>query len=178
VRRATVRDLLVVALLAAGCQSATPEQAGRDAAPDGPMGETTDDVPVDGSGAHDSLRLSLDVPAQVARGTTVPMTVRIENLTDRPLDLYLTGRTIAFDLIVEDRTGTVVWRRLHDEAIQQILRVERLAPGDTLALEHEWEQRSNAGDPVAAGTYTVRGEVLTEDEPLVTPEETLRIAPG
>lgn len=126
----------------------------------------------------DSLRLWLELPEQVSAGEPVPVTFRVENISDGPLDLYLTGRPIAFDLIVEDEGGTVVWRRLEDQVIPAILRIETLAPGERLELDDTWDQRSNAGEPVAPGAYTVRGELLTEQEPLVTPAVPLRISSG
>jgi len=126
----------------------------------------------------DSLRLDLIVPDQVDAGEPVDMTLRVENVAGRPLDLYLTGRTIAFDLVVEDPVGTEIWSRLHDQVLQQILRVEHLAPGDTLVLEDTWLQRSNAGSPAEPGDYQVRGSILTEDEPLTAGPVPLRIGEG
>ena len=170
--------LLLVALFGvggAGCGDPTPEATPGTGTPEAttPISDdTVDDAP------SDSLRLRLDVPREVAAGDPVPMRLRVENVAGRALDLYLTGREIAFDLIVESAAGTVAWRRLHDQVIPQILRVEQLAPGDTLVLEDAWDQRSNDGEPVAPGTYAVRGEVLTEDEPLVAGPATLRIVGG
>ncbi|MGD8497036.1 MAG: BsuPI-related putative proteinase inhibitor [Gemmatimonadales bacterium] len=123
----------------------------------------------------DSLRIDLIAPEQVAGGEPVAMTLRLENVAGRPVDLYLMGRTIAFDLIVEDEAGAEVWNRLHDQVLQQILRVEHLAPGDTLTLEDTWPQRSNAGSSVPPGDYRVRGEIFTEGEPLTAGPVPLRI---
>lgn len=125
--------------------------------------------------ASDSVRLSLELPDEVRAGEPVPIALRVENVANRPLDLYLTGRPIAFDLIVTDAEGSAVWRRLEDEVIPAILRIETLGPGDTLELERTWDQRTKEGEPVPPGDYTVRGELLTEDEPLTTPEKPLRI---
>ncbi|HUH13059.1 MAG TPA: BsuPI-related putative proteinase inhibitor [Longimicrobiales bacterium] len=125
----------------------------------------------------DSLRLRLRVPGRVAAGEPVSITLRVENRTERTLTLYLVGRVIAFDLVVEDRDGAVVWRRLEDEVIQAILRLETLPPGEALVLEDSWDQRSNAGEPVPPGEYRVRGELLTEGEPLAAPIERLTILP-
>lgn len=119
--------------------------------------------------------MNLVVAEQAGFGVPVAITVRAENITARSLDLYLTGRPIAFDLIVTDLTGAVVWRRLEGEVIAAALRIETLAPGDTLELTDTWDQRTNAGEPVVPGAYTVRGEILAEDQPLVTPSRTLRI---
>lgn len=125
----------------------------------------------------DSLRLGLSVPEQVRAGEPVQITIRVENVSDRSLDLHLRGRTIAFDLIVADEEGDVVWRRLEDAVIPAILRLKTLDVGESLELEDTWDQRLNTGEPVAPGAYAVHGELLTEDEPLVTPSGTLRIVP-
>jgi hypothetical protein len=126
----------------------------------------------------DSLRLSLDLPRTIRAGAAVPISVRVENTTDRTLDLYLRGRTIAFDLVVSDEGGEIVWRRLEGEVIPAILRIEPLPAGESLTLEATWDQRTNAGDPVDPGMYTVRGELLTESDPLATPTERFRIEPN
>jgi hypothetical protein len=123
----------------------------------------------------DTLRLRLELPEEVKEGTPVPMTLCVENLTERTLDLHLTGRPVAFDLVVADDEGNVVWRRLKDEVISMVLGLEPLAPGAFLEFEDTWNQRTDLGNPVTAGTYSVRGEVLTETDPLVTPIRTLRI---
>jgi hypothetical protein len=123
----------------------------------------------------DTLRLWLDVPEEVPVGEPVPITFHVENVSGRLLDLSLRGRTIVFDLVVSDMNGMTVWRRLHDTVIPAILRLETLAPGEVLELADSWDQRSNAGEPVPAGTYTVRGEILTERNPLVAPSQPLRI---
>ena len=44
------------------------------------------------------------------------------------------------------------------------LRLFPLAAGKHLVFHHTWNQRSNAGTPVAPGEYLVRGVLLT-DEP-------------
>ncbi|MGI9037785.1 MAG: BsuPI-related putative proteinase inhibitor [Gemmatimonadota bacterium] len=145
--------------------------------PETPAAGGADATPEDGAPAapSDSLRVGIMVPAEVGAGEPVPITLRLENLTDGPLNLYLTGRTIAFDLIVEDEAGAVVWRRLHDQVVPAILRVETLAAGATLELSDTWDQRSNGGAAVGPGTYTVRGEVMTEAQPLVAAPVPLRI---
>lgn len=169
---------LLVAIVGAGCRSMPPD-ADADATasrtetaptrlPEGLMPDAT----------SDSLRLDLVVPAQVHAGEPVEMTLRVENVAERPLDLYLVGRTIAFDLVVEDPAGVEVWSRLHDQVVQQILRVEHLAPGETLVLENTWRQQSNAGRPVEPGEYQVRGKLLAEGGPLLAGPVPLRIAGG
>ena len=128
--------------------------------------------------APDRLRLRLDVPERVRAGEPVAVVIRVENVGDSPLELYLRGRTIAFDVIVSSAAGLPVWRRLYGEIVPAILRLETMAPGATLELVHGWDQRTNEGDAVAPGVYGVRGELLTDAEPLVTPASVLVIVPG
>jgi hypothetical protein len=125
--------------------------------------------------SSDSLRLSVDVRPVAGVGELIPISLHIENTTDRTLDLYLRGRTIAFDLIVTDAAGGVVWRRLEGEIIPAILRIEPLPASESLNFEAVWDQRTNAGEPVEPGVYTVHGELLTEADPLVTPPEAIQI---
>lgn len=125
----------------------------------------------------DSLRLRVEAPARVAAGEPVRLTLRASNTTERALTLYLTGRSIAFDLIVEDTSGSVIWRRLEGEVVQAILRLETLPPGEALVLEHAWDQRNAGGERVPPGAYSVRGELLTEDGPLTSSAAPLRILP-
>jgi hypothetical protein len=127
--------------------------------------------------APDSLHLRLELAEEVERGVAVPMTIHVTNSTDRALDLYLTGRPVAFDLVVADEEGIVLWRRLEGEHIAMALRIETLAAGDSLQLADRWDQRTRDGVAVPPGVYKVHGEILTEDEPLVTPSRTLRIRP-
>ncbi len=125
----------------------------------------------------DSIRVGLEVPERVRAGEPVRIVLRLENISDRTLDLYLRGRTIAFDVIIIRKDGTVLWRRMEDEAIPAILRIETLKPGAVIELEDTWDQRANDGAPVSAGEYGIRGEILTELEPLVTASASLRIDP-
>ncbi len=146
------------------------------AGPEGPIASTSHHSTLSPT-VSDSLKLRLKLPEKVKAGVAVPMTLRAENLRQEPLDLYLTGRPIAFDIIVLDEEGRVAWRRLEGEIISMVLRMETLAPGDILQFTHTWDQRSDAGDPVPPGTYTVRGELPAEGGPLVTKARTLRITP-
>ena len=120
----------------------------------------------------DSLRLELRIPTEARVGSTVPITLRVENVGDRPVDLYLRGRTIAFDIIVRRKAGEVVWRRLENEIIPAILRLETLAPGQVLELHAEWSPA------VPPGSYALEGAVLTDGPELRTPPVTLRVRAG
>ena len=160
---------IALATLVMGCRGDALNERGAASASGGAQAPTVT------AQAPDSLRLSLVVPHEVRVGQRVPITLRAENTGARPLELYLRGRTIAFDVVIAPEGGEVVWRRLEGEVIPAILRLEVLAPGQVLELRAEWDQRTNAGARVAAGSYEVRGSLLTDAEPWESPEAGLRI---
>jgi hypothetical protein len=124
----------------------------------------------------DSVTLHITVPPRVRAGEPVPVALSVTNRGSTPLTLYLKGRPIAFDVVVRRQGGGIVWRRLHGATIAMVLRVETLAPGDSLRLEEIWPQRTQAGAPVEPGDYTVTGELPTEGpEPLRSAAAPLRI---
>jgi hypothetical protein len=123
------------------------------------------------------LRLEIEVPPRVTAGEPVAITLRATNHGDALLELYLMGRSVTFDMSVADSGGKVVWRRLEGATVPAILQSRILSPGDSLELEHVWNQRSNGGEAVEPGTYTVTGAILTDGPPLKTPTAPLRIMP-
>lgn len=123
-------------------------------------------------------RVSLVVPDTVARGAKVPIMIRVSNTTSAPLDLYLRGRDITFDITITDSTGAEFWRRLEGETVLAIIQIKTLGPGETLELSHEWDQRTKGGRLAAAGVYGIRGSVLTDgSSSLVSNEARLVIKP-
>ncbi|HEX2450690.1 MAG TPA: BsuPI-related putative proteinase inhibitor [Gemmatimonadales bacterium] len=112
----------------------------------------------------DSPKVELDVPSEVTAGTPVPMTLRVTNTSDRPLELHLRGRPIAFDLVVRQSDGSVVWRRLAGAMIAMVLQLRTLSPGETLELTDAWPQQRTDGSPAAPGDYTVTGSLLTDSQ--------------
>jgi hypothetical protein len=106
--------------------------------------------------------VTLHAPANARVGEMIPITIRVENKSAETLELYLCGREPTCDFLVIASDGDVVWRRLEGEIVQAILRLELLAPGQTLELRDSWDQRDNAGEPVAPGAYTIRGTVLSD----------------
>jgi hypothetical protein len=126
----------------------------------------------------DSVRLTPEVPEMVCAGAPVPITLRLQNTSDKPSDVYLTGRPVAFDIVVAREGGEVVWRRLEGETISMVLQIRQLAPGEVLEFEATWNQRTNRGEPVGPGVYIVHGILPTDEpQPLKTPTVRLRIAP-
>jgi hypothetical protein len=104
------------------------------------------------------------------------MALRVENRRDRPIEVALRGRTIAFDIVVRRDTGEDVWRRLDGETIPAIVQLRVLEPGEVMTLRATWDQTTRSGTPAGPGEYRVQGLLLTDDPaPLATPPVTLRI---
>jgi hypothetical protein len=124
----------------------------------------------------DGLRLSLDAPAEVAKGSPVELTLRIENTSSAGLDLYLRGREVTADIVVRRDDGTPVWQLLRDAVIPAILQVRTLEPGARLAVATRWDQQTLSGGQAPAGDYEIHAELLT-DSPigLRAPVTSLRI---
>jgi hypothetical protein len=113
----------------------------------------------------------------VRQGEPVRFTLLIVNAGDRPAVLYLQGRPPAFDLLVRDGSGTVVWRRLAGATIQMVLGLRDLAPGETLEFEDAWSQVDQAGRPVPPGRYRLAAAVPGEPgRELRSPDAVLEIA--
>jgi hypothetical protein len=125
----------------------------------------------------DSLRLTLDVPDTARAGEVVNVTLRVANVTERRLDLYLTGREITFDLVVATARGDTVWRRLEGEVIPMMLRVESLQPQASLELAGTWPGLDQSGRTVPPGEYTIRGSLLAEGGALETAAYPLQLRP-
>ena len=105
----------------------------------------------------DSLRFDLVVPTEARLGTPVPITLRLTNVSSGPVDAYFLGRDIAFDVVVTDEGGAVVWQRLAGRTVPSILQVRTLAAGEAMEWRDEWR-------PAAPGRYQVEG-VLPSDAP-------------
>ena len=118
----------------------------------------------------DGLRLTLDVPTVARHDVSVPITLRIENVGGRLIELILRGRSIAFDVIVRDSNGRVIWQRLANTMIPAIARLEQLEPGQSLELRADW---SPSGSPL--GEYLVESELLTDGPPLRPPSSRVRL---
>ena len=121
------------------------------------------------------IRFTMRVSPEVAAGGPVQLTLAVENLSDKTVDLYLRGRVIAFDVIVRDQSGATVWQRLSGEIIQAVLQLKTLSGGETLMLTARWDQRTNAGVLVPPGNYSVTGVLLTDDAPWSTDSMPLTI---
>lgn len=121
--------------------------------------------------------VELEVPSTVRSGEPVPMTLRVVNTGSQPAHLTLTGRPAAFDIVVSRTDGSEVWSRLHEAVIPMVLQLVVVQPAERLEFGHVWDQRDNAGDPVAPGRYRVRGILPAEELYLESEPRTLVIAP-
>jgi hypothetical protein len=108
------------------------------------------------------LRIWLTAPESARPRSPVSFAIQVENVGQEILELYLRGRDIAYDILVKDATGQVVWRRLEGEVIPGVIQLRVLEPGEAFELSHEWNQRTNAGAFVEPGQYIVEGLVLTD----------------
>ena len=108
------------------------------------------------------LRLWLDVLPAPRASRTVRFVLHARNEGDAAIELTLRGRSITFDIVVADADGRVVWRRLEGAAIPAIAQLRVLAPGEQLDLHARWDGRDRSGTAIAAGEYTVHGELLTD----------------
>lgn len=164
------RAALLLPLLAAGCGDAG------DAEPVDTFAaqvEARGGVPF----AQEAAVVTLDVPQSAAAGTPVPIRIRLKNEAAAPLDLYLRGRDVTFDVTVTDSAGDVVWRRLQGEVVQAIVQLKTLAPNETIELVHTWDQRSHRGAQVPPGRYAIRASILTDGQAqLASKEANLLIA--
>jgi hypothetical protein len=125
------------------------------------------------------MRFDIIAPSDVRQGDPVPVTLRLTNTSGRPLTVYLQGRPTAFDIVVKNEAGTVVWRRLEGQMITAILGVRTLEPGAMLSFDDVWPQRDQAGRPAPPGLYTITGSLLTDGpDPFVTPATTTRVRPS
>jgi hypothetical protein len=112
----------------------------------------------DGEPAARAIVLELEVPPEVPRGATIPLTLRLRNASDQPVEVALGGRP-AHDVVITQADGVAVWRWTHGQVVPQILALMALGPGQELEFTAEWTQHDNAGTPVPAGDYRVRGLV-------------------
>jgi hypothetical protein len=124
-----------------------------------PGTDPTTEVVVGGPSPSDSVEVIISAPSFALVGDAVPISVVVRNQSDRRIDLHLTGRDIVFDIIVELADSTLVWRRLANTTVPQILQLKPLGPSESFTLSDHWR----AG---AAGEFLVHAELPTDGEPL------------
>jgi hypothetical protein len=128
----------------------TPPPTGRN--PAGPG------IPFTYQGETPGIELRLDVPERVRSGEPVRLEVGVINTDDKPREIMLTGRRTAFDFVITDANGRVVWTRAGGTGRTNTSGGPRIfQPGEELSFSHVWDQRDGAGNLVPPGTYQVRG---------------------
>jgi hypothetical protein len=122
------------------------------------------------------LRLILEAPARAHRGEPVPLVFTVTNVGRTPVTLQLLGRAPTADFRISDSRGRLVWSRLRGQTLLGALRLFPLDGGKSLSFREVWNQRADAGPPVAPGEYLIQGVLLTDDpEGLASPPARLLI---
>ena len=117
---------------------------------------------------------SLEVVSQADYGETVSMELTLKNSSDAPVQFYTGGAP--HDFVVATVHDQEVWHWRCGKHTQAIMRQINLEPGEELVLLGEWEQMSNWGEPVTAGTYLIRGMLVMEPAGiLATPPQELEV---
>jgi hypothetical protein len=109
-----------------------------------------------------SLALQVDAPAEAPAGKPVQLRLTLTNTGKEPVEAVLGGRP-PFDFVVT-RDGVESWRWSDDQAIQMILEVRTLQPGEKLEYQAKWLSQDEGGTPPSRRRYMVRG-VLNMDPP-------------
>jgi len=133
-----------IAFAAAGC--------GRDRAP------STGGAAIDGAGADSAatagpLALLLDVPTTVRAGDEVTIAVTLVN---RGAAAASFG-AVQPDVVVTRQDGAELWRRSRHEPAASGAATS-LRPNEMRGSGYAWDQRDDAGQPVAPGIYRIRAE--------------------
>ena len=110
-----------------------------------------------------AIDYSLEVEDQVSYGESVQMKLRLRNVSEEPIDLYLGGRPPHY-FVVSTPDGEQVWHGKCAKFTLTVLEMKSFEPGEELEFTGEWEQVDNRGEPVPPGTYLVRG-ILNMDPP-------------
>lgn len=117
----------------------------------------------------DSLELKLELPREADSGSPMAAVLRVRNLTDRSIDLYLRGRTFTVDVIAQRTNGDTLWRRLEGEIIPAMIHHQRLVPRRSIVIPVAWTWTLGADE------YQLQALLLTEGEPLRSNRVSLRL---
>lgn len=153
-RRIAILAALIVFTLG-GC--------GRDRTSSGGAGEES-------AAASGSLVLLLDAPSTVRSGEEVPVAVTVVNRGAAPAAVP----GVQPDLVVTRTDGGEVWRRSRREQPAPSA-ATALRPNEMRGTGYTWNQRDDAGFPVAPGTYHIRAEAPALK--LVSMSRTITIQP-
>lgn len=92
---------------------------------------------------------------------TITFTLTIRNEGSKTLDLVSATSQI-YDLEVYQEPGILVWNWAHGQSFPQVITTVTLQPGEQKTYQVTWNGRSNQGDPVPSGSYSVRARLVTE----------------
>jgi hypothetical protein len=117
------------------------------------------------------LRVELEIPSQVPvygrwrdyyywkLGQPLPLTLKLRNVTDKPVELTLLKRP-AYDFVVTTDYGRKeVWRFSADQAVFETSEEHLLAPLEELQFMAEWDQRDSEGQLILPGYYCIEAFV-------------------
>lgn len=138
-------------------------------------------------GRGPALVLEIAVPSQAPSywrqpywqlGQPLVFSLKLRNVTDRPVELTLLGRP-AYDIAVSvDYDRKEIWRFSRGQPIHEIAELRRLAPLEELHFSVEWNQRDNEGNPIEPGEYCVKGFLNVTPEVEPTPTRCMYIGQG
>jgi hypothetical protein len=154
---------LALVVLALGCDVASTLT---------PVEKQTGTPPPAGASQSGSLTLELTAPAQIQAGQPLPLKLAITNNGKEPAELELGGRP-PHVFIVMTSAGTEVRRWSEREAVQMVLELRTLKPGERLEYDVEWIATDKDSKPLPPGSYLVRGvlNVNPPDKLETTPKE-------
>lgn len=118
----------------------------------------------------DAITVTLEAPDSVRAGDPVPYAVIMANRSDRQEEVHLQGREVVFDVTIAKEGGGPVWRRLADEVVEAILRLDTFEPGETRRLEGVVDSSI-----LKPGRYVMHATVPTETGALVSPARPLQV---
>lgn len=97
------------------------------------------------------------------RGQPVQLQLVKTNISNRPITLtYNTAQR--FDFFVRRGTaGPVVWQWSRGRVFAQVVQRVTLAPGQSQVFTATWDQRTNEGNRVQPGLYTVQAENVAQE---------------
>jgi hypothetical protein len=152
---APVKVVAVVVLVSCGCQQAALTRH--------PSSDSSGQATV-ASVDPPAISLHLYAPSSVEPGEAVPLLLIARNDSSQAIYVGTGDSTTTFDVRVVDRFGKTVWRRMHEREALASLHEHTLATGQDLRFADMWDQRSNEGARVPAGTYEVRGTLDVQGE--------------
>jgi len=142
--------VLGAAAFMAACTSSDSESL-PDSSPDSQNTNGANDTEnTNGANNEPGVELRLEVPATARIGETVPLRLRLKNVSTDRLE-FLGGGIPSHDFVVVDQYDSVVWfwRTGSDDALVEV----QLDPGEEEVYTGDWIP----GDEVEPGDYRVRG---------------------